>query len=102
MDNVSSIRLHPHTVSLIWALSVCIIELFGTVECKGLLTLKHVQSTLVILTLLNLNNRLSRSKNLAPVLTWKSNSRLQNIVEKRRNCSLGAISPLFHNIFIYL
>ena len=39
MDNVSSIRLHPHTVSLIWALSVCIIELFGTVECKGLLTL---------------------------------------------------------------
>ena len=24
---------------------------------------------------------------------------LQNIVEKRRNCSSGAISPLFHNIF---
>ena len=24
---------------------------------------------------------------------------LKNIVEKRRNCSLGAISPLFHNIF---
>ena len=23
----------------------------------------------------------------------------KNIVEKRRNCSLGAISPLFHNIF---
>ena len=24
---------------------------------------------------------------------------LKNIVEKRRNCSLGAISPLFHYIF---
>ena len=24
----------------------------------------------------------------------------ENIVEKRRNCSLGAISPLFHNILI--
>ena len=23
----------------------------------------------------------------------------KHIVEKRRNCSLGAISPLFHNIF---
>ena len=27
---------------------------------------------------------------------------LKNIVEKRRNCSLGAISPLFHNIFCML
>ena len=27
---------------------------------------------------------------------------LKNIVEKRRNCSLGAISPLFHNIFYTL
>ena len=25
---------------------------------------------------------------------------MENIVEKRRNCSLGAISPLFHNILI--
>ena len=25
--------------------------------------------------------------------------RIENIVEKRRNCSLVAISPLFHNIF---
>ena len=33
------------------------------------------------------------------VLTQKSKIRLQNIVEKRRNCSWGAISPLFHNIF---
>ena len=24
----------------------------------------------------------------------------KNIVEKRRNCSLGTISPLFHNIFL--
>ena len=27
---------------------------------------------------------------------------LKNIVEKRRNCSSGAISPLFHNIFYML
>ena len=27
---------------------------------------------------------------------------LKNILEKRRNCSLGAISPLFHNIFYML
>ena len=27
---------------------------------------------------------------------------IENIVEKRRNCSLGAISPLFHNIFYML
>ena len=33
------------------------------------------------------------------VLTQRSTNRQQNIVEKRRNCSLGAISPLFHNIF---
>ena len=27
---------------------------------------------------------------------------IENIVEKRRNCSLGAISPIFHNIFYLL
>ena len=27
---------------------------------------------------------------------------IENIVEKRRNCSLGAISPLFHNSFYLL
>ena len=43
--------------------------------------------------------RLSRSENLVPVITQRSTNRQQNIVEKRRNCSLGAISPLFHNIF---
>ena len=58
-----------------------------------------VQSTLVISNSLILNNRLSRSENLVPVLTQRSTNRQQNIVEKRRNCSLGAISPLFHNIF---
>ena len=58
-----------------------------------------IQSTLVISTSLISNNRLSRSEILVPFLTWKSNNREQNIVEKRRNCSLGAISPLFHNIF---
>ena len=57
-----------------------------------------VQSTLIISTSLISNNRLSQSENLVPVLTWKSNNRYQNIVEKRRNCSSGAISPLFYNI----
>ena len=42
----------------------------------------HLQSTLVISTSLISNNRLSRSENLIPVLTWKYNSRWQNIVEK--------------------
>ena len=45
------------------------------------------------------NNRLSRRENLVLVLIQKSKIKLQNIVEKRRNCSWGAISPLFHNIF---
>ena len=36
---------------------------------------------------------------LVPILTQRCTNRHQNIVEKRRNCSLGAISPLFHNIF---
>ena len=59
----------------------------------------YIQSTLVISNSLILNNRLSRSENLVPVLIQRSTNRQQNIVEKRRNCSLGAISPLFHNIF---
>ena len=58
-----------------------------------------IQSTLVISTSVISNNRLSRRKNLVLVITQKSKIRLQNIVEKRRNCSWGAISPLFHNIF---
>ena len=59
-----------------------------------------IQSTLVISNSLISNNRLSRSENLVPVLTQRYSNRQQNIVEKRRNCSLGAISPLFHIIFI--
>ena len=59
----------------------------------------YIQSTLVISNSLISNNRLSGSENLVPVLTQRSTNRQQNIVEKRRNCSLGAISPLFHNIF---
>ena len=59
----------------------------------------YLQSTLVISNSLISNNRLSRSENLVPVITQRSTNRQQNIVEKRRNCSLGAISPLFHNIF---
>ena len=64
-----------------------------------ILRMHKVQSTLVISNSLISNNRLSRSENLVPVLTRRSTNRQQNIVEKRRNCSLGAISPLFHNIF---
>ena len=45
------------------------------------------------------NNRLSQRENLVLILTQKSKIRLQNIVEKRRNCSWRAISALFHNIF---
>ena len=58
-----------------------------------------VQSTPVISNSLISNNRFSRSENQVPVLTQRSTNRQYNIVEKRRNCSLGAISPLFHNIF---
>ena len=58
-----------------------------------------LQSTLVISNSLIPNNRLSRSENLVPVFTQRSTNRQQNIVEKRRNCSLGAIPPLFGNIF---
>ena len=58
-----------------------------------------IQSTLVISASIISNNRLSRRENLVLVLTQKSKIRLQNIVEKRRNGSSGAISPLFHNIF---
>ena len=65
---------------------------------KSLKTKIYRQSTLVILSSLISNNRLSRSENLVPVLTQRSTNRQQNIVEKW-NCSLGAISPLFHNIF---
>ena len=60
----------------------------------------QVQSTLVISNSPISNNRLSRSENLVPVLTQISTKRQQNIVKKKRNnCSLGAVSPLFHNIF---
>ena len=59
----------------------------------------HIQSALVISTSVISNNRLSRRENVVLVLTQKSKIRLQNIVEKRRNCSWGAISTPFHNIF---
>ena len=61
--------------------------------------ISDIQSTLVVSTSIFSNNRLSRRENSVLVLTQKSTIRLQNIVEKRRNCSCGAISPLFHNIF---
>ena len=67
----------------------------GELECD-------IQSTLVISTSVISNTRLSRRENLVLVITQISKIRLQNIVEKRRHCSWGAISPLFHNISIYI
>ena len=58
-----------------------------------------IQSTLVISTSVISSNGLSRRENVVLVSTQKSKIRLQNIVEKRRNCSWGAISPPFHNTF---
>ena len=72
---------------------------FYPLPFPAVLLLLLLQSTLVISNSLISNNRLSRSENLVPVLTQRATKRQQNIVEKRRNCSLGAISPLFHNIF---
>ena len=62
-------------------------------------TNKHVLSTLVFSISLILNNRFSRSENLVPILTWKSNNRSTKYCDKRRNCSPGEISPLSRNIF---
>ena len=53
---------------------------------------EEIQLTLFISNSLISNNRLSRSENLVPVLIQRSTNRQQNIVEKRRNCFLGAIS----------
>ena len=69
----------------------------------------YVQSTLVISTSVISNNRLSRRENLVLVLTQKSKIRLQNIVEKRRNCSpkeekllLGSNFSPFPQYFQYI
>ena len=78
------------------------VTLSGELACKPLghcCCGSKIQSTLVISTSVISNNPLSGRENLVLVLTQKSKIRLQNIVEKRRNCSWGAISPLFHNIF---
>ena len=66
-----------------------------------LISQTYTQSNLVISNSLISNYRLSRSENLIPVLTWNCDNRKQNNVEKRRNCSLGAVSPLFH-IILYI
>ena len=59
----------------------------------------YIQSTLVSSTLLISNNRLSRSKILVPVLTWKSKKKVTKYCGKEEKLLLRAISPLFHNIF---
>ena len=58
--------------------------------------LHWIQSNLVISNSFISNYRLSRNENLVPVLTWNYDNRQQNNVEKRRNSSSGAISPLSH------
>ena len=72
---------------------------FFLLQLNSVRTNEHIQSTLVISTSVISNNRLCRRGNVVLVLLQKSKIRLQNIVEKRRNCSWGAISPPFHNIF---
>ena len=62
----------------------------------------HIQSTLIISTSVISNNRLSRRENLVLVLTQKSKIRLQNIVEKRRNCSQEQFLPLSTIFSIYI
>ena len=59
---------------------------------------KDIQSTALVISLIS-NDRLSRSENLVPIITQRSTNRQENIVEKRRYCSLGAISSLLHNSF---
>ena len=63
---------------------------------------KKIHLTLVISTSIISNNRLSERENLVLVLTQKSKISLQNIVEKRRNCSYGfSTSPqYFQCIFL--
>ena len=93
--------LRMYRLTWIWA---CLLLLFESTSSLGVAHVSAdssnlLQSTLVISNSLISNNCLSRSENLVPVLTQGSTNRQQNIVEKRRNCSLGAFSPLFHNIF---
>ena len=65
----------------------------------------NIQLTLVISTSLILNNSLSRITAYLEVKSWSlpkdENLTIGNKIlwKKRRNCSKGAISPLFHNIF---
>ena len=61
----------------------------------------QLQLTLAISISLISNNRLSRLELKIWSLSKHENltKQVKSIVEKRRNCSLRAISPLFHNIF---
>ena len=59
--------------------------LFGLINYKNMLI--QIQSTLVISNSLILNNLLSKSNNLVPILTQRSTNKKQNIVENRRVCS---------------
>ena len=79
----------------------CVDAVYVSLPCNyfGKNVILQIQSTLVISTSVISNNRMSRRENLVLVLTQKSKIMLQNIMEKRRNCSWGAIFPLFHNIF---
>ena len=97
------------------ACSMCVADLFcsnlvfsfapvadrlnGLLLCFIIMFVMFIQSTLVISNSLISNNRLSRSET-GPC--FHTEIYQQNIVEKRRNCSLGAIYPLFPQYFQYI
>ena len=66
-------------------------------DVVGYVRFTHIQLNLVISNSLISNNRLSRSENLVLAETWTSNNRHKKNGGKEEK--LGAISPLFHNIF---
>ena len=46
-----------------------------------------------------LESPLISNRKFGPCFNIEIENQVQNIVEESRNCSWGAISPLFHNIF---
>ena len=86
----SDLGLHCLPSTLLWVSRLQWVNFVGIgPEILSKSSAKHIQSTLVILNSLILNNRLSRSENLVPVITQRSTNRQQNIV----------CNKIFHNIF---
>ena len=63
---------------------------------------EFIQSTLVISTSLILNNRLSRSEILVPLLTWKSNNRVIKYCGKEEKLLLRSNFTSFPQYFQYI